>query len=181
MAVTDIKVATNGVAYLAPSGTTLPTDADTALDAAFYSLGEITQDGLEQALNVETSTIDGWDGQTLRVLQTKTELTFKLTFLESTEEVLEAFYGTSITSQTTASKLVIGTPDPTPKVLAITLTDESDDTFQRFIVPRAVVSDRGTITHQSGDAVMYEFTFTALYDSTIGGLAQLQFDADLTA
>jgi hypothetical protein len=181
MAVTDVKVASIGVCYIAPEGTALPTDADTALNVAFVDYGEISVDGLTEAFSVETSTIENWEGETIRILQTKTELTFRVRFLETTEETMELFYGGSVESQTTASRIPLQTPDPTPMALAITLTDTGDDTFKRFIIPRAVVQDRSEVQHMSGDASSYEVTFAALKDATLGTFGYLQFDADLTA
>lgn len=180
MGVTDVKVASTGVCYIAPEGSTLPTDADTALDAAFVDYGEISVDGLTEAFSVDTSTIENWEGETIRILQTKTEVTFKLRFLESTEEVLELYYGGAVESQTTASRIALQTPDPTPVALAITLTDTGDDTFKRFIIPRAVIMERSEVEHMSSNASSYEITFQAIKDATLGTFGWLQFDEDLT-
>ena len=47
--VTAAKPKVGGAVWRAPLGTTLPTDAKTALDKAFKSLGYISSDGLTNA------------------------------------------------------------------------------------------------------------------------------------
>ena len=45
--VTAAKPKVGGAVYSAPLGTTLPTDATTALNVAFKALGYISEDGLK--------------------------------------------------------------------------------------------------------------------------------------
>ncbi len=49
MTASNVRVATNGLLFAAPVGTTLPTAYDATLDGAFVDFGEVSEDGLERA------------------------------------------------------------------------------------------------------------------------------------
>ena len=96
MKVTTGKPKVSGAVFTAPLGTTLPTDATTALASAFVGLGHVSEDGLENSTDMSISTIKEWGG--LVVYNSLEELTdqFKLTLIEAENvDVLKAVYGDS--------------------------------------------------------------------------------------
>ena len=83
-----------GAVYRAALGTTLPTDATTALASAFEEMGFISDDGVVNSNNPTTNKILSWGGQTVLVVTTEKPDTFQLTFLEPLNaNVLETVYG----------------------------------------------------------------------------------------
>jgi len=182
MAVTDIKVGTSGTCEVAVFGTALPTDAGSALDVAFVDLGEITADGLETAFDTSTDMIRNWAGESVRTVTSETSVQFKLVFLETNKDVLNLYYGGTVTSQLgDKSALTVGQPDSTPKTIVITVIDSADGSIKRYVIPRAVVTEREAVMDKNEEATTYGVTIEALYDSTISGLAQIQYDNDLTS
>ena len=59
------KPKTTGAIWVAPVGSTLPTDATTALDAAFKCLGYASEDGVTNANSPDTDTVKAWGGDTV--------------------------------------------------------------------------------------------------------------------
>ena len=58
----------SGAVYVAPKGTTLPTDATTSLGAAFTCLGYVSEDGLENQNELDSGEIKAWGGVDVQVL-----------------------------------------------------------------------------------------------------------------
>lgn len=182
MAVSDVLVGSDGVAYYAPEGAALPTNAGTALDVAFVDLGEISQDGLESAFDVSSEGIKNWAGETVRIVNTETTATFTLTFLETNEDVIALFYGADVESQLgDYSRVKLAAADSTAYAMAISVTDSGTDRIKRYVLPRVTVSAREPVMDKNDQAAAFKVTFTALYDTVVGGYGYVQFDDDLTS
>ena len=89
--VTTGKPRTAGAVWRAPLGSTLPTDAKTALDAAFVCLGYVSEDGLSNSNAPDSDTVKAWGGDPVLYTSNGKEDTFGLTLIEAANvEVLKA-------------------------------------------------------------------------------------------
>lgn len=171
----------SGLAYLAPYGTDLPTNAESTLDAAFINLGEIHEDGLEHAFAVDKEVIRNWSKVPIKTTATSVEATFALTFLDDHELVVGAFYGAEVESQAGGfSKVELGKPSDQAWALVIRTEDPATNRLKVYSLPRVEVSERADQTVAPGEAG-WGLTFTALHDADFGSMGEILFGDDLTA
>jgi len=94
---------TGGV-RVAPLGTPLPTDAATALDSAFKSLGRVSDDGIDKTESRPKSDKFDWGGSLIATLQDSFMLTLKFKLLQLINaDVQETVHGASNVTVTPAS------------------------------------------------------------------------------
>lgn len=72
---------TGGV-LVGPLGTTLPTNAVSALDPAFIKLGRVSVDGVDRTEERPNTEINDWGGDLIAVLQDKYGITLKFKLLQ---------------------------------------------------------------------------------------------------
>ena len=164
------KPAIGGAIWRAAAGTTLPTDATTALGADFKALGYVSEDGLTNSNSPDTEDIKAWGGDTVLNIQSEKEDTFQFTLIEVLNvEVLKAVYGSANVTGTLAGTngiaVTANAKEPEEGVWAIDMVMNSN-TVKRVVIPKGKISEIGDITYTDSDAVGYEVTVTALPDSS---------------
>lgn len=87
------KPKATGAVYVAPAGTSVPTDATTSLAITYKSLGYVSEDGLVNEIETDTEEIKAWGGDTVLSDQTSFKETFTVNLLETNEEALKLYYG----------------------------------------------------------------------------------------
>lgn len=171
----------SGRCLAGPLGTVLPDDAAdlSTLAAAFKDLGEVSEDGLEHSFSVDRTVLKNWAGQPVRALGTSTEITFKLTFLETNKDVLELYYGKPVTAAGTGSKIDLGQPADSPRAMVILTEDKATGRVKAYCLPRVEVAERDDQTVKPDEPDQYGITFHALVDPTLGTSGYILFDNDL--
>lgn len=156
----NVLVGVTGGAYVAPDGTTLPTDASSALDGAFVEVGYLSEDGIAQSINEDITDLRAWqNGDVVRKIQTSHDVTYSFTMIETSDVTLEQFYG----NYTAGAVEINATQLPRqPWVLSVV---DGDD-LVRIVIPDGQITERGDLVYQNGDAVGYPVTITAFPDDT---------------
>lgn len=159
-----------GAILSAPTGTALPTDETTALNALFKDSGYISDGGLKIGSNQNSTEINDWSGNVVRTIMAGygNQLTWE--HLEWNEQSLKNFLGDANVTVTATT----GTPT---KITAKFNGDEmpvKEYVFNikdgvrklRVVVPNGQVSERGEITFIKTDAVKLPVTLKTFPDAS---------------
>ena len=166
--VTAAKPKKMGAVFCAPVGSTLPTDAGSALDAAFKSFGYLSDDGVTNDNSPESESIKAWGGDVVLTISKGKEDTFAFTAIEATNEtVLAAVYGSSNVSGTLETGITVeaNADDAEPHSWVIDMLCR-DGAGKRIVIPSAAVTKVGSIVYADGKAVGYPLTSAATPDSS---------------
>lgn len=170
----NVRVAVTGIVSVAPTGTTAPTDATTALNVAFTDVGEIGEDGVEESWDDSTTDIRNNAGAVVRSIISQTSGTVQFTMLETNATTLELYYKGSTITGTGPYTLPIAAPQADRRSWVL---DTLDGTIpERLYIPDGEVTSRGPITHAASGAKQYQVTVTCYPDAS-GNLAY-KFSSD---
>lgn len=160
------KPKATGAVYVAPAGTTLPKDATTALGDAFVNMGYISEDGLVESIETDTTDVTAWGGDVVLSGQSSFAATYTVNLLETNAETMKLIYGDANvtgTGDTFSVKLNAQTLAEHVVVFEVALTGGR---IKRIVVPRAQIVDRsGEISYTDGDAIVYPAQFKAYPDT----------------
>lgn len=100
-------VVTGGVLN-GPLGTTLPTDASTAFDAAVKGLGYVSEDGLQPEGERSTNAVRDWAGDVIAQLQTEHSSRFTFTLYGVFDlDVMKAAFGPDNVTETGSGRFTV--------------------------------------------------------------------------
>lgn len=163
----NVRVGLNGNIYMAPKGTTAPTDLDTAWAAGWLDLGYMSEDGVSLEFSTDVQDITAWQSLSpVRRVLTSVDMTMGFTAIElKTSTVKLYFPGATMTDVSgTVHKLDIPAA-PGPQEYAFGLEWIDGAIKNRLVIPRGEVTERGAITIGRSDAVGLEMTVSAYASS----------------
>jgi hypothetical protein len=182
----NIKIGVKGRAYVAPVGTTFPTSPSVAWGTGWVDLGYMHPDGLEEALGEDRTEIQAWGEEAPVKTRVKSrDGSFKMTFLETTAELLQLYYAVQADDMTSVAAvtgppavpqyLSFGTGQASPGIeRALGIDIIEGDEIERIMIARVDVSDRGNRKRSADDASGFELTFKPLAAPS-GGQAVQRF------
>lgn len=165
--VTAAKPKKGGAVFKAPKGTALPTSPSEALNAAFKSLGYVSEDGLTNENSPDSDKEKAWGGDVVLNFMNERPDTFKFKLIEATNpEVLKAVYGDSNVTGNMTNGITVHVTSEDPQEYAwifdMTLKDGG---VKRIVVPQAKMTELGEIAYVDNKSVGYEITISATPDA----------------
>lgn len=159
------RIWVNADVYVAPVGTAAPTDTATALNAAFLPLGLLSEDGMVESREEDSTDHYAWGGILVRTTRSKHKRTFTVTALEDNPVVFDLVNpGSTAVTNTGVTTRTIKVPGPDPRAFVIELVD--GDIVKRRYIPRAEVVEVGDVTFSDSEMVMYELTINIYPDGS---------------
>ena len=160
------KPKVGGAVFRAPLGTTLPTDAHTALDVAFQELGFISEDGVTSSNTRQSEEKKAWGGTTVLTSQTEYSDTWKAVFIEVLRlEVLKMVYGDGNVSGTLETGITVKANAAQLPAAAYVFDMILNGAIKRVVLPIANISEIGDMQYVDNDLAGYDTTLSALPDT----------------
>lgn len=161
------KPKVGGAIYRAPLGTELPTDAKTALNAAFVSLGYASEDGVTNSETRTSETVKAWGGAVVLVTKNGKADTLKFKLIEAMNpEVLKTVYGDkNVTGDLSAGITVKVNDNDNDACAYVVDMILKGGVLKRLVIPDATITNISEITYKDNSAIGYEITLTAEPDS----------------
>jgi len=153
----NVVVGITGRVYVAPTTATAPTASDTVLSVDFVDLGYVSADGVNFETSRSTSQIRAWqDADLVREVVTEATVTYSFMLLETTEAVVEAYFGSTMLN----GKISLN-PSATggKKSFVIDVVDGAKSI--RHYVPAGEILTVEAQPITNGDALGYGITVTA--------------------
>jgi hypothetical protein len=164
----NVRVALNGSVYLAPVGTTGPTDLTTAWGANWQDLGYLSDDGVSLEYSTDVEDINAWQSLSpVRRVLTSVDMTLGFTAIELKAATITAYFPDSTITEVTEDTVwrldIPAAPGPDERAVGLEWVDGT--ITNRLIIPRAEITDRGAITLGRSSAVGLEMTVSAYASS----------------
>lgn len=156
------KFKVGGYAYWAPSGTVLPTDSSTTLAAAFKLLGYLSEDGLTNTTDTDTTEIKDANGTTVMKVITSYAESYQFALLEVLRaEAAKMRYNTGAVTGTDKSMTIKHQMPSDEDFVLVFEIAMSGDVKDRLVIGNGTRAEFGDRQVHAGDAQVYDVTVSA--------------------
>jgi hypothetical protein len=153
----NVVVGITGRVYVAPTSTDAPTNSSSVLPEDYVDLGYVSADGVNFSTDRSTSQIRAWQNADLvREVVTEATVTYSFMLLETTEAVIEAYFGNAILD----GKVSLN-PSSTGGKKSFVIDVVDGDKQIRHFVPSGEILTIEAQSITNGDALGYGVTVTA--------------------
>lgn len=156
------KFKVGGYAYWAPAGTTLPTDSATALPSAYKLLGYLSEDGLTNTTDTDTTEIKDANGTTVMKVITSYAESYQFALLEvlRAEAAKMRYNSDAVTGTDKSMTIKHQMPSDEDFVLVFEIA-MSGNVKDRLVIGNGTRAEFGDRQVHAGDAQVYDITVSA--------------------
>lgn len=160
------KPMADGAIFVAPAGTTVPTDATTALSEDFVNVGFISEDGVTNEVETDSEEIKAWGGDIVLTPMTSRSEKFGFTMIETNETSMKLVYGAdNVTVGEDGALSIKHNGKEREEYVVVIETLFGKDRVRRNVIPRGKVLEVGEIAYKDDEPVGYETSVSALLDA----------------
>lgn len=174
--VTVGAAAATGAIFVAPKGTTLPTDATTALGSTFVLLGFTSDAGVQISEDGSTETIHAWEGR-VAVYNVRTEYTESISFtpIQCNADVAKLTWGDDMVVSGANGALTVKHHGGTLEPVVIAIETTPREGIVRRYVGTFQLTERGEVTLDGTQVDGRQLTFDAIPDAS--GVTMYEYSA----
>ena len=164
----EVYVGVDGVVSVGVFGVAVaPTTAVSVLGVTWKDLGYVSEDGVEETTEQNTTPLRAWQNQkVVRTLIEEGSIQYALTLIQTSADTVALYYGGTVDEAT--GSIVIN-PSQARPTIAMVIDVIDGDRVVRAYAPEAQVVEVGSQVYQNGEAIGYEVTIEASYNETLGG------------
>ncbi len=156
----NVVTVDGGILYLAPAGTTGPTDASSPLPSAFKDLGYWAEEGATVTpVPGDAVAINGHTGAPVIRKTKKGNVTLQFPFIELNKEVFETYWDTTVASD---GSYEIDNGSANKEYALVYERMFNNGKVDRQFAPRVSISERGAQANSEGDALTHSISFGTL-------------------
>lgn len=171
--VSELLVAAGGALYVAPYGTTLPSDIDAALDSAFDNLGLISEDGIDFETDISVETIMAWQRfYAVRRIVSGRDATLACELMQWDGNTLTAAFGGGTIAATANGHIYRPPQAQNFDELSLVLQAIDGTRNYRLVFERCMVIDNGTTNFVRANTANLPVTFGVIGDEDGSGNEQ---------
>ena len=155
-----------GAIFVAPKGTTLPTDATTTLGGSFTLLGFTSDAGVTIAETLNKNDIRAWEGRTI-VISPVTEYTETVSFtpIQCNADVAKLTWGTDAVTVDASGNLAVKHHGKTMEPVCIVIETTPRDNIIKRYCGTFQLTQRGEHVMDGTQVEGRQHTFTSIADS----------------
>lgn len=159
-----------GLVWMAPTGSTAPTDSVTALAAAWKNMGGIAESGVTIHQSTTTTKLKFYGSPAVqRTLVTDQEYTVDVTFGEVNARVMEVFFRralNSITPTAVSGAFATTAGTYTRQLYALVIDMVDGVNHMRFYMPQVEVTSQGDVKIANSAELSFAVTLSAYPDTS---------------
>ena len=165
-----------GAIWVAPNGTTLPTDATTSLANTWKLLGFTSDAGVQISESSSNEAIRAWEGRT-EVYNVKTEYTESVAFapIQCNSDVAEVMWGENMVTVGEDGSILAKHHGQTIEPICIVIETTPRENIVKRYCMTAQLTERGELTMDGTQVDGRSLTFNALADED--GITMYEYTA----